>query len=453
MAKEIRIPELGEGIEAAEVISVLVSEGDRIVEDQPIIELETDKATAEVPATFGGIVMTIHVKKGDQVGVGQTILTIEESGAAAEKPAAGSDEHAETKAQPAGKAASRTAPASPPEPEATPEAAEPAVIEAADIVAESEPAERAVSGQAATAPASPSVRRLARELGIDIHAVPGTGGGGRITDSDVKEHARAALTTRGAAGGRSRPGAAPGEISLPDFSRWGEVERQPMSRVRRRTAENMARAWATIPQVTQFDRADITEVETFRKGSSHRVEEAGGKLTLTAVMVKVAAAILQGFPRFNASLDPSGEEIILKKYVNIGVAVDTERGLLVPVIHGADGKSLLRIAVELTELAEKARARKAALEDLSGASFTITNLGGLGTTYFSPIVNWPETAILGVGRARHEPVYADGELRPRLILPLSISYDHRVIDGADAARFLRRVAEALENPLLLLLEA
>jgi pyruvate dehydrogenase E2 component (dihydrolipoamide acetyltransferase) len=225
-----------------------------------------------------------------------------------------------------------------------------------------------------------------------------------------------------------------------------------MNRVRRRTAENMARAWAIIPQVTQFDRADITELEAFRRDSSRRVDEAGGKLTLTAIMVKVTAVILQGFPRFNASLDPSGEEVILKKYVNIGVAVDTERGLLVPVIHGADGKSLLRIAVELTGLAEKARARKANLEELSGASFTITNLGGLGTTYFSPIVNWPETAILGVGRARHEPVYTDREFRPRLILPLSISYDHRVIDGADAARFLRRVAEALENPLLLLLE-
>jgi pyruvate dehydrogenase E2 component (dihydrolipoamide acetyltransferase) len=226
-----------------------------------------------------------------------------------------------------------------------------------------------------------------------------------------------------------------------------------MSRVRRRTAENMARAWATIPQVTQFDRADITELETFRKASSPRVDEAGGKLTLTALMVKVVASLLGGFPRFNASLDPSGEEIILKKYVNIGVAVDTERGLLVPVIHGADGKSLLRIAVELNGLAEKARARKATREELSGASFTVTNLGGLGTTYFSPIVNWPETAILGVGRARQEPVYANGEFHPRLILPLSISYDHRVIDGADAARFLRRLAESLENPLLLLLEA
>jgi pyruvate dehydrogenase E2 component (dihydrolipoamide acetyltransferase) len=242
------------------------------------------------------------------------------------------------------------------------------------------------------------------------------------------------------------------EVPLPDFNRWGEIEIEPLSNIRRATAKKMTTAWTTVPHVTQFDRADITQLESMRKRVNQRDEAEGRKVTMTAIVIKMVASALKQFPDFNSSLDLANDAIVRKKYVHIGVAVDTERGLLVPVIRDVDRKSLVQVAAELTELATRARDKKLALDEMGGAGFTVSNLGGLGTTYFSPIVNWPQVAILGVGRAEHQAVFDDGEFRPRLMMPLSLSYDHRIIDGADAARFLRWLAEALEQPLLLLLD-
>jgi pyruvate dehydrogenase E2 component (dihydrolipoamide acetyltransferase) len=298
----------------------------------------------------------------------------------------------------------------------------------------------------ASIPAAPSVRRLARELGVDIAQVQGTGTSGRISFGDVRAFLQ--KSTQAAPANGVAIAAAP----LPDFSKWGEVERQPMSGIHKATAEQMARAWATVPHVTQFDKADVTELETLRKQFGAKAEKAGGKLTVTAIALKVIASALQKFPQFNASIDMAANEIVMKKYVHIGVAVDTERGLVVPVIRDVDKKNIVELSVELTQLGEKARARKTSLEEMQGGSFTITNLGGIGGTSFTPIVNTPEVAILGMSRSNMEPVWNGSEFEPRLMLPLSLSYDHRVINGADGARFLRWVAQALEQPFLLSLE-
>jgi len=298
------------------------------------------------------------------------------------------------------------------------------------------------------------VRRLAREVGVDINAVQGTGPAGRISQEDVKEHARRILSSVGAAtaAGAGRAPGRPSAPALPNFEKWGEVERQPMSNIRRKTAEHLSLAWNTIPHVTQFDRADVTALEELRKKYGPQVEKAGGKLTVTAILVKVLGAALKQFPQFNASVDAVKSEIVYKKYVNVGVAVDTDRGLLVPVIRNVDQKNITQIAIEVQQAAEKARARKLTLEDMDGGGISISNLGGIGGTAFTPIVNWPEVAILGVSRGNLEPVYRDGAFVPRLLLPLSLSYDHRLIDGADAIRFVRWVAETLEQPFLLSLQ-
>jgi pyruvate dehydrogenase E2 component (dihydrolipoamide acetyltransferase) len=298
------------------------------------------------------------------------------------------------------------------------------------------------------APAAPSVRRLAREIGVDINDVQGGGPAGRISQDDVKEHARRVLSSVGSAdaGRAGRPSAF---VPLPDFSKWGEVERQAMSNVRRKTAEHLSNAWNSIPHVTQGEKADITELEKLRKKFGPEVEKLGGKLTVTAILVKVLAAAVKVFPQFNASVDMQSSEIIYKKYVNIGIAVDTDRGLLVPVVRNADQKNIAQIAAEVQQAAVKARDKKLTLEDMSGGGISISNLGGIGGTQFTPIVNWPEVAILGVSRGQMEPVWTGDAFEPRLMLPLSLSYDHRVIDGADAMRFLRWVADALEQPFLL----
>jgi pyruvate dehydrogenase E2 component (dihydrolipoamide acetyltransferase) len=297
-------------------------------------------------------------------------------------------------------------------------------------------------------PAAPSVRRAARELGVDIGQVPGTGPGGRVSVDDVKAHVKRVMSSGGPrlAGAPAAPAVA--SAQLPDFTRWGEIERVPMRAVRRKTAEHLSHAWTTIPHVTQFDKADVTAFEELRLRYAKEVEAAGGKLTVTAMLLKVLAAALKRFPQFNASVDATASEIVLKKSVHIGVAVDTERGLLVPVIRDVDAKNVLQLSVELAQLSERARASKTTLEEMQGGTFTVTNLGGIGGTHFTPIVNWPEVAILGISRSRTEPVFAEGEFRPRLMLPLSLSYDHRVIDGADGIRFLRWVVEALEQPFL-----
>jgi pyruvate dehydrogenase E2 component (dihydrolipoamide acetyltransferase) len=308
------------------------------------------------------------------------------------------------------------------------------------------------------APASPSVRRLAREIGVDINQVPGSGPGGRISIDDVKEQARRILSSVGSPGAPAGAAVARAARPLPDFQKWGEVERQPWSNIRRATAEHLSHAWSAIPHVTQFDKADITALEELRKRHKERVEKAGGSLTVTAILVKVLATAVKQFPQFGASLDVERGEIVYKKYVNIGVAVDTDRGLLVPVIRHADRKNVTGIAQEITQLAAKARDRKLTAEEMSGGSMSISNLGGIGGTAFTPIVNWPEVAILGVSRGATEPVWRPsagvqrgGAFEPRLMLPLSLSYDHRLIDGADAIRFLRFVVEAVEQPFLLTL--
>ena len=295
------------------------------------------------------------------------------------------------------------------------------------------------------AAAAPSVRRLARELGVTIDEIVGGGPAGRISEEDVKAYARAVVSRAGAARGVE-------QAPLPDFSRWGEIERKPMSGVRRKTAEHLGLAWSTIPHVTQHDRADLTQLDAFRKKYEKQVEDAGGALTVTAMLLKVVASALKTFPQFNSAVDMSAYEIIFKRYIHVGVAVDTDRGLLVPVIRDADAKNIVELSTALKQLAEKARAHKLALEEMQGGTFTITNLGGYGGTYFSPIVNWPEVAILGVSRASIQPVFVDGAFQPRLLLPLSLSYDHRVIDGADAIKFLRWIVEALEQPMLMSLQ-
>jgi pyruvate dehydrogenase E2 component (dihydrolipoamide acetyltransferase) len=448
VTNEFKLPELGENIETGDVVAVLVSVGDTIEQDQPVLELETDKATVEVPSPVSGVVKEIFVKAGEQAQVGQVILTVEAVGA---EPA--------PKPEPA--ATAEPEPAPPPEkaePTAQPEAVtEPRlVVEPGDgKTAPEAPPRSAVAPRPETpgqpAPAAPSVRRLARELGVNINQVPGSGPSGRISVEDVKNYVRK-LTVEGPS---AVPVAAPGVMAaaapLPDFTKWGEIEREAMSNVRRTTARRMSQAW-TIPHVTNFDQADITELEKLRKRYAPKAEAAGGKLTVTAIILKVAAAALKQFPKFNASIDIANQEIIYKKYYHLGVAVDTERGLLVPVIRNVDQKNIIELSVELGQIAEKARQRKVGLEDLEGGTFTITNLGGIGGTNFAPIINAPDVAILGIARGRVEAVFRDGQFEPHLMLPLSLSYDHRLIDGADASRFLRWLVEALEQPFLLALE-
>jgi len=453
MLKELKLPELGENIESAVVSGLLVSPGDSVTKDQPILEVETDKATAEVPSDSEGVVKEIRVKVGDEIKVGHILLTLEEG---AQQEASPSSTVPPTEPRQKEEPAPGPASLEPPRPEAEePRAAAPAAPKtpAPDLAATPVVSHSPADG--ASIPASPAVRLRARELGIDISQVAGTGPGARLTMEDVTEHARMLISSRGWPVPESVPataGAPAESVELPDFSQWGSIRREPMSGVRRKTAEHLATAWSQIPHVTQFDQADITRMEALRKRWAPKAEAAGGKLTVTAIILKVVAASLKVFPRFNASLDLARREIILKDFIHIGVAVDAGHGLLTPVIRNTDQKNILQLASELTDLSQRARSKKITNDEMRGSSFTVSNLGGLGTTYFSPIINFPEVALLGVGRAAQQAVYQDGSFVPRLILPLSISYDHRLIDGADAARFLRWIAEALEEPLKIALE-
>jgi pyruvate dehydrogenase E2 component (dihydrolipoamide acetyltransferase) len=424
VTKEVKLPSLGEGIEGADVVQVLVEPGQTIAIDDPILEMESDKAAMEIPSPAAGVVERILVKPGDRAVIGSILLTLETNGAAAVEPAA-----------PAKSAAS--APVAPVAPAPAPSAPLAVPAKAAPLPS---------SRDGKLVPASPSVRRFAREIGIEIAQVPATGDGGRISIDDVKAHSRAVNAGGGA------PAPAPSSKPLPDFAQFGSVRAESMSGIRRATATHMSHCWTTVPHVTQFDKADITEVEVQRKSFGKKVEAAGGKLTITAIAIKILAAALRKFPKFNSSVDMVNQSIVYKDYVHIGVAVDTDRGLLVPVIRDADQKNIVDIAIEIGELAERARDKKIGLADMQGGSMTVTNLGGIGGTAFTPIVNWPEVAILGIARGEKEPVWQNGKFVPRLMMPLSLSYDHRVIDGADGARFLRWIAEALENPFLIALE-
>ncbi|MEM7346618.1 MAG: 2-oxo acid dehydrogenase subunit E2 [Chloroflexota bacterium] len=441
MTVELKLPELGENIESGDVVAVLVAVGDTINVDQPIIEIETDKATIEVPSTVSGVVKEILIKEGEEAAIGQTLLIVE----AGATPAASEPEPEKA---PEPEPTPESAPESAPEP--APPAPEPVPATPEPVAPPPVPDPPAKPGK--LAPAAPSVRRLARELGVDINQVPGTGPRGRISRTDIKNYVRKLNTERAAAPAPAAGSPAIIVPPLPDFAKWGDIERERMSNVRRATVKQMSLAWNTIPHVTQFDKTDITELEKLRKRYAKKAEAAGGKLTVTAIIIKVLASALKQFPKFNASLDIEHNEIVYKKYYHMGVAVDTPRGLVVPTIRNIDQKNIIDIAVDLGEIAQKARDRKVRPDDLQGASFTITNLGGIGGTNFTPIVNYPEVAILGVSRGTVEAVYRDGQFEPRMMMPLSLSYDHRLIDGADAARFLRWVAEALEQPFLLALE-
>ncbi|MGE5400154.1 MAG: dihydrolipoyllysine-residue acetyltransferase [Bacteroidota bacterium] len=449
---EFKLPELGENIAAADVLQVKVAPGDKVKKDQVILEIETDKATIEVPSDISGTVKEVLVKAGEKAKVGQVIFTLEVEG---QKESAGksitekqdASETGENKIVPAmiPETKAEAPAAAAPAPQAQAKAAQPSATRV--YIEEKEKTE-----PSRLAPAAPTVRRFAREIGVDINQVTGTGPGGRISIPDVKAYAREASQRQQLE--KEGPRAPSGVIAepLPDFSKWGEVERKDMSNIRRKTAEHLSYAWSTVPHVTQFDKADITELERLRKMYGKHAEKQGGKLTITAILLKIVASALKAFPQFNTSVDMANSAVIYKKYFNIGVAVDTDRGLLVPVIKDVDKKNIIELAIELNKFAEKARNKKLALEDMQGGSFTITNLGGIGGTYFTPIVNSPEVAILGVSRGSYEQVYIDGQFEPRLMLPLSLSYDHRIIDGADGARFLRWVVDAVQQPFLMALE-
>ena len=421
------LPELGENIDFADILSVLVKEGDSVVVDQSILEIETDKATIEVPSTVNGTIEKVLVKEGDKPNVGDVIFKIKTS-----------DTKKETE----------------PKKEESKEKVVEMKVESVIDPAKGE-IDRSRPGEIdhqppitkGAAPAAPSVRRLARELGVDINKVKGSGTAGRISMSDVKAYVKNLNENRGETISTGIV-----QEKLPDFTKYGSIDNVPMTKIRKVAASHLSYAWSTIPHVTQFDKADITELEKLRKKYNPIVEKAGSKLTITSILIKVLTAALKKFPTFNCSIDIEKEEIIYKKYFNIGIAVDTENGLMVPVIKNTDNKNLTELSVEMGKLAKKARDRKISLEELQGGCITITNLGGIGGTSFTPIVNSPEVAILGVSRGVQEAVFKNGKFKPVLNLPLSLSYDHRIIDGADAARFLRWVCESLEDPKKILKE-
>jgi pyruvate dehydrogenase E2 component (dihydrolipoamide acetyltransferase) len=483
---EFKLPSLGENVKEAEVLNVLVKKGDRVQKDQPVLEMESEKATFEVPAPQSGTVSEVHVAKGAQVSVGQTILTLEEGKAEArpepekkeatgeakeEAPAppseAGKGEEPKREEKPEAKAArpepekkeakkqakeeasarpseaakaeepkreeKPDAKAAPPEPAKPPEPREEAAAKERP-----EPAE-----EDSKAAAGPATRRLARELGVDLTQVRGTEAGGRITTEDVKRYVR----ERAAGGGQAEAAEAP------DFERWGAVERRPLTAIQKTAARRLSQSWRGIPHVTHHDLADVTELEKARERYESGRQPSEPKLTVTALVVKAVVASLRAFPQCNASLDLAREEVVLKRYVHVGVAVDTEHGLLVPVVRDADRKTTREIAADLARLAERARHRKLAPEEMQGASFTVTNLGGIGGIAFTPIVSSPEVAILGLSRTHEELALRSGQVVPRLVLPLSLSYDHRAVNGADAARFVRHLAGLLEDPIHLLTES
>jgi pyruvate dehydrogenase E2 component (dihydrolipoamide acetyltransferase) len=424
VSRVFALPDLGEGLTEAEIVKVLVREGDTIQEDAPLLEVETDKAQVEIPSPMSGRVEKIHVQPGQTVKVGAVLVTFADADGGGPSRAAA----------PAAAKAAAPAPA---------------------------PATGVARAEGGPVAATPATRRLARELGVDLSTVRGSGPGGRVTDDDV----------RGAAGKRpaaapARPAQRPAEPAgpakplaqvglepppLPRFEQWGPVERQPLSHLRRTIAERMALSAALIPHVTHFDKADITELNSLILRNVEEAKQRGITLTLTSFLLKAAALALKDHPQFNASLDPAAGEMIVKRYYHLGIAVATDRGLIVPVIHDVDQKPVMELAKELASLAERVRAGKATLDDLRGGSFTLTNIGALGGTGAIPIINYPEVAILAVARGRLEPVVREGQVVPRLLLPLTLTFDHRVADGADGARFAAEVVALLENPGRLLL--
>ncbi len=431
---EVLLPTLGEGIDAATVVQVMVKAGDTVAPNQTLLAVETDKATVEVPSEVGGTVESVAVKPGDKVAVGGLVLTL--SGGATVAPA-------------------KPAAALPTQPVKAPPTAD-GMTTASGPAKNGVPAPAAPTGPKKIVAAGPATRRLARELGTTLADMAGTGRGGRVTLDDVKGFVRTRLTQPTPA----KAGSVTGSIAdvfthppLPDFSKFGEVEKRPVSNLRRKIAENLTIAVRLMPTVTQNDLADITDLEAGRKRIVDGLAKGTPKITWTVLTVKAVVAVLKEFPHFNSSYDMNAGELHVKKYFHIGIAVDTERGLVVPVIKNADGKSIRDIAAEVASIADKARTGKLAIDDMRGGTFTITNLGGIGGTSFTPIVNYPEVAILGISRSVLQPVVKDGAIVPRLMMPLSLTYDHRVIDGADGARFTTRLVQLFSDPIRLLMES
>ena len=426
--QEITVPELGEGVTSGSVLDFLVEVGQEITEEQGLIEIETDKATIEMPSPMNGQVVAFKVNQGDEIQVGQVVAIIKSVGSVVNTPTQNS------KSTPSPIALSQPVAVSSKESKEEPK------VNLTTPVNSSLPLIR----DSKIIPASPSVRYFAFEIGIDLTQVKGTGYGGRISIDDIKQFSKVLNKKRG---NHLSQEPAKSKVILPDFSKFGTVEAQKMSRIRQVTAKHMALCWDTIPHVTQFDKANITELEVWRKSQKAKVEEQGAKLTITSMLVQALVRGLKQFPDFNTSIDIENQKIIYKKYYNVGIAVDTPNGLLVPVIKKADQQNLTGISISLTEISTKARDRKITPNDLQGSCMTITNLGGIGGTAFTPIVNSPEVAILGVSRGTFEPIYNPNtkEFEPKLMMPLSLSYDHRVIDGALAAKFLRFICENLES--------
>ena len=447
MAIEITLPELGENIDSADIIGVLVKPGDMLQLDQGIIEIETDKATVEVPSTVKGKIIDIKVSKGNQIKTGDVILSVEVdlNGADTDVPEETEPAAEQTEQETEDTASFDVFGEEPKKHSEEQDTQEKTVEEDTQVKTSEEKSQPSLTK--GSAPAAPSVRRIAREIGVDINEIVGTGPGGRILKEDVKGHSKKLHI-------EEKPSSGHGIKleRLPDFTRFGEVERVEMTKIRKVTAEHLSYAWTTIPHVTQFDRADITQLEKARKEFNVQLEKDNVKLTVTAILLKIISAALHKFPQFNSSIDMQTKEIIYKKYFNVGIAVDTEHGLIVPVLKDVDKKNLTQLTSEMNELAKKARERKVSIDELQGGCITITNLGGIGGTAFTPVINSPEVSILGVSRGSYEPIYNGyGVFEPRMMLPLSLSYDHRIIDGADAVRFLRGVVESLEQPLKTLL--
>lgn len=460
MALEIKVPEVAEGVHQGTVVAVAVTKGERVEADQTLIELETDKAVVAIPSPQAGTITDIKVSEGDNVEVGAVIMLIDAEGAEAE---------AEPEAKPAAEPEPEPAAADEAKAEAPPEAEEDAKAEATPAPEPDEKPEtnpepappKAEELDLSTsrrgdqvAPAAPSVRRIARDLGVDIYQVQGTGPGGRISEKDLRRYVKETMQRFTGGGAPISGGQFPGlhaQRPLPDFTRWGKVTREPLSRVREITADSMGYAWSTIPMVTQYDQARVTEIENYRNEFNKKAAD-DAKLTMTAILVKICAEALRTFPQFNSSLDLASKELVLKHSIHIGVAVDTPRGLLVPVLKDADHSGLEKLAIDLNTIAAKTREQKISPADMEGGTFTISNLGGIGGTNFTPIVYAPQVAILGVSRTQMQPVWDGRTFKPQQIMPLSLTYDHRVIDGADGARFLRWICATLENPLQLVMK-
>lgn len=409
---DLKLPKLGEGADSGVVVNIFVKEGDAIAKDQAVIELENEKAVASIPSTAAGVVSKIYVKPGDKLSVGQRILALSDG----DQPAVSAEAPAKQAAKP--------------------EATMPATEDAAD---------KAAPERVAAPVASPSIRKLARELGIDLNRVRGSEAGGRITHSDLRAYIQRLQNLVFAPKPSAAAVPATPAPEPVDFSRWGHVTHKPLTPLRQVIARRMLENWSTIPHVTQFDEADFTRLNEVRKKYAPAYEQKGTRLTLTPLVIKAVVATLKKHPLFNSSLDEAAQRIVLKDYFHIGVAVDTEQGLIVPVIREADKKSVLELSRDLETLAQKARDRKIAAEDLKGGTFTISNQGAIGGAHFTPIINKPEVAILGLGRGALKPVARDGKVELRLMVPLGLSYDHRVIDGGAAARFIVDLVAALQD--------